>query len=790
MNEMTRMRRVFPRDRSNADSSSFDLVQSWLSRLTYPQAEALAADEMDPLNEGSGHGLPTNWHPPHLPVALVAPKSHRTPQRASHLDRDRPIPISPDEFESDRYPRSLYEDPLERESDKENRKRPRSSTYQDSHHAISEEATYERRPRRKTRSDRYDSKRRNEHGRSTTKVEVNGLRKRARNKQHQLRSSRDVMNNFVSGAIPSTRVTMKPSLTTGLFLNGRSSTPAQGVYSPTLSRYQLSFSYLRVVTDLTFNDMKPMGRTNEQRDDDETERYSASVGSSGQGEVALVESEDHSEHFKGTPSGDSARGITTTTRTEGEELTTDKQDPTSRRQETSPRNPQTDDTHCETYHGSIEDEFLSQQNLSVPTKYTAATHNSETPESILDALIKTGVFDGTGVLVSNLRSTEAQPVPAGLKERTAPHVHAPVCPEYKDKGVMVSPGIDSAQRPYSRNVVNDNLVEDAANYIPQTNVSEPQPQPQPEQHPGEFPLQSCSPGHFKPNLEPESSHPVTLGDWPADNRVNEVAGLIQAKHAGDPLGPHARSSSVSVTSEGGHHYIRCLGLDHDHDLGFSGYYDDLATGHPSLRLCNTQVTEQNVHLPQQDWQLHQELIAPVYHFFDRLKAPSYTGLGPVLALGLQPQSTRSPPTKHLSLHEEIKAYDEDYQEPGRNFGGEDMRQFFQRIEAESMTKWDEAQSSISDTNAGVYESLIKFETTDPLEDIVPVESDNFEYYEAMGPVSEVPQRQPLALGDQDSFVYGNDWSSMTRPRSTWEAVNKDYGAAEPEMTTFWRPNRF
>ncbi|RBR08732.1 hypothetical protein FVER53590_00901 [Fusarium verticillioides] len=36
------------------------------------------------------------------------------------------------------------------------------------------------------------------------------------------------MNNFASGAIPNTRVTMRPNLTAGLFLNGRSSTYGRG----------------------------------------------------------------------------------------------------------------------------------------------------------------------------------------------------------------------------------------------------------------------------------------------------------------------------------------------------------------------------------------------------------------------------------------------------------------------------------------------------------------------------------------------------------------------------------
>ncbi|KAK7226301.1 hypothetical protein V2G26_014304 [Clonostachys chloroleuca] len=99
------------------------------------------------------------------------------------------------------------------------------------------ENVYRKRPRARTRPDRYDSKTRtshtprNEHRPRKKRKSGTKRRKPPEEKSPKMRSSRsqalrsrkDIMSRFTSSAIPSTttRVTLKPNFTAGLFMNGR-----------------------------------------------------------------------------------------------------------------------------------------------------------------------------------------------------------------------------------------------------------------------------------------------------------------------------------------------------------------------------------------------------------------------------------------------------------------------------------------------------------------------------------------------------------------------------------------
>ncbi|VUC20346.1 unnamed protein product [Clonostachys rosea] len=99
------------------------------------------------------------------------------------------------------------------------------------------ENMYRKRPRAKTRLERYDSKKRPSHT-SQNKHRSSRKRKSGTNRRDQseeksskmcnsgsqaLRPRKDIMNNYTSSAIPSTipRVTLKPNFKAGLFTNGR-----------------------------------------------------------------------------------------------------------------------------------------------------------------------------------------------------------------------------------------------------------------------------------------------------------------------------------------------------------------------------------------------------------------------------------------------------------------------------------------------------------------------------------------------------------------------------------------
>ncbi|CAH0049689.1 unnamed protein product [Clonostachys solani] len=96
---------------------------------------------------------------------------------------------------------------------------------------------YRKRPRARTRPERYDSNKRashtaqNKHRPSRKRKSGTKRRKPPEEKSPKMRSSgsqalrsrKDIMNRFTSSAIPSTttRVTLKPNFTAGLFMNGR-----------------------------------------------------------------------------------------------------------------------------------------------------------------------------------------------------------------------------------------------------------------------------------------------------------------------------------------------------------------------------------------------------------------------------------------------------------------------------------------------------------------------------------------------------------------------------------------
>ncbi|RDA85645.1 hypothetical protein CP532_3540 [Ophiocordyceps camponoti-leonardi (nom. inval.)] len=88
----------------------------------------------------------------------------------------------------------------------------------------SSEHHFGKKPRRKTRPDRYDTAKRSP---PSNVAEAPSKKRKTDSKRRRLRSDREVMDNFASQAIASDRLTLKPNLRAGSFLNGRSSGPAQ-----------------------------------------------------------------------------------------------------------------------------------------------------------------------------------------------------------------------------------------------------------------------------------------------------------------------------------------------------------------------------------------------------------------------------------------------------------------------------------------------------------------------------------------------------------------------------------
>ncbi|KAF5569088.1 hypothetical protein FPHYL_2390 [Fusarium phyllophilum] len=152
------------------------------------------------------------------------------------------------------------------------------------------------------------------------------------------------MNNFVSGAIPNTRVTMRPNLTAGLFLNGRSSTYGR---------------------DMTF-----IETCVEKGKAGEIPQHSTSENSSGQDDV--------------TNSGHTSRSATELPRTTTNDEEGEAQSLADYVSQGDQQNKQKHE--FEAHSGSL------------PSTEPTQASDSETPEAMLKRLIETGIFDGTGIL--------------------------------------------------------------------------------------------------------------------------------------------------------------------------------------------------------------------------------------------------------------------------------------------------------------------------------------------------------------------------------------------------------
>ncbi|KAL7629215.1 hypothetical protein AAE478_000735 [Parahypoxylon ruwenzoriense] len=86
--------------------------------------------------------------------------------------------------------------------------------------------SFERRPRRKTREDRYEvkkEKKRNHRQEGTKDYDDHRRKKRKRSEKKRITSSKNVVNNFASEAVLNDRITVQPYLKPGLFENGRAS---------------------------------------------------------------------------------------------------------------------------------------------------------------------------------------------------------------------------------------------------------------------------------------------------------------------------------------------------------------------------------------------------------------------------------------------------------------------------------------------------------------------------------------------------------------------------------------
>ncbi|UPK99103.1 hypothetical protein LCI18_010038 [Fusarium solani-melongenae] len=629
-------------------------------------------------------------------------------------------------------------------SDKENRKRHRSPERQHPPNFTSDDFTFERRPRHKTRPDRYDSRKRDDGRARAAKSEAKGARKQARAKKSRLRSSRDVMHNFTSSFLGTSRITLDPELRAGMSSNVRSSAYAG-----------------RELGDLRFNEMRFL-----EKPEEPAKGHSARNSQEIRQEGNRNGFERHLVH-PSSPRQSSPALSTITSRSAGSgRLATQPQEARPTSHNTSWGSGYRG-ISFESCHGSIlgKSSSLPQRGRSGSVNQAVSVRGSKTPECVPKELIKTGVFSGTGIL-SRLGHHRKQPstVPDTNDHTSDPVETSKSHPRrrisYEDRGVMVSPEMERSERP------NQQLPATADHSHQNTTAGTPlSTNPlNSEQQSKDLPMPSGDPNRVEadnPNPS-EASRCLDSGEQATDGKGHQAPTCPVPTQADKGSCFEKRPESISETSEGGHHYIRSVNQGLDFGIGPDS---SLRKDRPSVqplpqRLSTPQSWEHAAGHPRHHgWRRHQGTPAPLSDF-----------------------GTRYPESLHHRVSTLTPIYEQDEilpneKDPGvlRQYNSEEtMMEFIKRIDNEViMERWNESQDSYG----------------------VAMGGDNFEASEITRPASRnsrppLQQREPSGQGRQGSFVDWNNHLNAPRRFLGRTATDEDCAEAEAVMISFWRPNRF
>lgn len=270
----------------------------------------------------------------------------------------------------------------------------------------------------------------------------------------------------------------------------------------------------------------------------------------------------------------------------------------------------------------------------------------------------------------------------------------------------------------------------------------------------------------------ETSHCLGSGDQTTDGKGQQAPTCsvpTQADTQADKVPSfEKRPESISEASEGGHHYIRNtnrgLGLGTGLD---SSLWKDRPSVRPLSQRISTPQSREHVtgHPGHHGWQRYQGTPAPPSDFRTRYpeslhhRVPTFTPI---------PTPHQSRPLPPIYEQDEFMPNEGQFGVLPQSSHEETIAEFIERIEKEVMERWDGPQDSY-----GV------------------AMGDNFEASEITRPASRpLQQRERSTQGPQGSFV---DWDNpLNAPRcfSGRNATDEDCAAAEAEMVSFWRPNRF
>ncbi|KAI1083096.1 hypothetical protein F5B20DRAFT_577480 [Whalleya microplaca] len=139
---------------------------------------------------------------------------------------------------------------------------------------IDQAETFEKRPRHKTRTGKYDRRKKREHEREKTKGHDERRAKRAKKsgKRKHMASSKDVVDNFASDAVLNDRITIQPSLRPGIFDNGRLS-KKQPISDLAFSKMQIQSHQKRNTQPKPLSESRLRERRRENREIEEASSF-------------------------------------------------------------------------------------------------------------------------------------------------------------------------------------------------------------------------------------------------------------------------------------------------------------------------------------------------------------------------------------------------------------------------------------------------------------------------------------------------------------------------------------
>ncbi|TFB05676.1 hypothetical protein CCMA1212_001922 [Trichoderma ghanense] len=212
-----------------------DFIPSWLQNVQTSYYDSL----LEVPREASPADAPeTSWHPNGIPYVRI-PSTHDAGRyQSSDLfiqDSPSPAPSAIQTGGHHHHESDLCSGYGRISVDRGGGHRSRTTTSTPPPASVVKDDAFEKRLRRKTRKDRYNTVKSKDA--VPTKKQAKKPSTRV-SKSGRLRSSREVMANFKSSAItnPNERITLKSTFTPGLFVNGRGSAP---------------------VADLVFNEIPP-----------------------------------------------------------------------------------------------------------------------------------------------------------------------------------------------------------------------------------------------------------------------------------------------------------------------------------------------------------------------------------------------------------------------------------------------------------------------------------------------------------------------------------------------------